>query len=53
MQFHGVNIVPKIAPYLPSDKGFDPDTSLTDDDITNLVDWGFNFVRLGVMWEAV
>jgi hypothetical protein len=26
---------------------------LTDGDIDNLVDWGFNLVRLGVMWEAV
>lgn len=26
---------------------------MTDGDIDNLVNWGFNFVRLGVMWEAV
>jgi len=26
---------------------------LTDQDIDDLVDWGFNLVRLGVMWEAV
>jgi len=26
---------------------------LNDADIKNLTDWGFNFVRLGVMWEAV
>jgi len=32
---------------------FDPQDSLTDQDIDNLVEWGFNFVRLGVMWEAV
>ena len=26
---------------------------MTDRDIDDLVKWGFNFVRLGVMWEAV
>ena len=26
---------------------------MTDKDIQDLKDWGFNFVRLGVMWEAV
>lgn len=26
---------------------------MTEKDIDNLVEWGFNFVRLGVMWEAV
>jgi endoglycosylceramidase len=26
---------------------------LNADDIENMVKWGFNFVRLGVMWEAV
>ena len=30
-----------------------PQLSLTDEDIDNLVRWGFNLVRLGVMWEAV
>jgi hypothetical protein len=27
--------------------------SLTDSEIDDLVRWGFNLVRLGVMWEAV
>ena len=26
---------------------------MNDGDIENLVSWGLNFVRLGVMWEAV
>lgn len=26
---------------------------MTDKDIQNLKKWGFNHVRLGVMWEAV
>ena len=32
--FHGVNIVYKVHPYLPTrDQGFDPQLSLTDDEI--------------------
>ena len=51
--FHGVNVVYKVDPYIPSDGAFDPATSLNDEDIVDLVKWGFNFVRLGVMWEGV
>ena len=52
--FHGVNVVYKVDPYLPSTEGaFDAHDSLNDQDIQNLKEWGFNFVRLGVMWEAV
>ena len=51
--FHGVNVVYKVPPYIPSTGAFDPYDSLNDEDIANLVKWGFNFVRLGVMWEAV
>jgi hypothetical protein len=51
--FHGVNIVYKVDPYLPSREKFDPQLSLTDAELDDLVKWGFNFVRLGVMWEAV
>lgn len=51
---HGVNVVYKIAPYIPTNNStFDPQYSLNDEDIENMVEWGFNFVRLGVMWEAV
>ena len=32
---------------------FDAQDSLTTEDIENLKKWGMNFVRLGVMWEAV
>ena len=38
---------------MPDEQVFDAQNSLTDEDIDNLVGWGFNFVRLGVMWEAV
>jgi endoglycosylceramidase len=51
--FHGVNVVYKIAPYIPERQAFDAQNSLNDQDIDDLVSWGFNFVRLGVMWEAV
>ena len=51
--FHGVNMVYKIPPYIPSNGKFDPLFSLNDQEIDNLKGWGFNFVRLGVMWEAV
>jgi endoglycosylceramidase len=50
---HGVNVVYKQDPYIPSSNSFDPQLSLTDAEITQLKEWGFNFVRLGVMWEAV
>lgn len=51
--FHGVNVVVKVYPFLPNLTEFDPQFSLAPQDITNLKEWGFNFVRLGVMWEAV
>ncbi|TNV80334.1 hypothetical protein FGO68_gene8931 [Halteria grandinella] len=51
--FHGVNMVYKVPPYIPQGSNFDPELSVTDQDIEDLVRWGFNFVRLGVMWEAV
>ena len=51
--FHGVNVVYKVAPYIPDDQTFDSQNSMTDKDIDDLVSWGFNLVRLGVMWESV
>ena len=51
--FHGVNIVYKVHPYIPQRDEFEPQLSLTDAEIDDLIKWGFNFVRLGVMWEAV
>ena len=50
---HGVNVVYKVPPYIPDTQSFDSQKSLTAEDIANLKKWGFNFVRLGVMWEAV
>lgn len=51
--FHGVNVVYKVDPYIPSNGAFDSQNSLNDEDIQLLKKWGMNFVRLGVMWEAV
>ena len=34
--FHGVNVVYKVPPYIPDMETFDPETSLTDQDIDNL-----------------
>ena len=51
--FHGVNAVYKVAPFIPSDGAFDAQNSINDQDIANLKSWGFNLMRLGVMWEAV
>ena len=53
INLHGVNVLYKVDPYLPSTEEFNPETSLNDEDIANLVKWGMNFVRLSVMWEAV
>ena len=51
--FHGVNIVYKQDPYLPDEENYSPNESLTESDIEDLYNWGFNIVRLGVIWEAV
>ena len=50
---HGVNVVPKVAPYIPITDKFDPQLSLNQKDMEDLAAWGMNFIRLGVMWEAV
>ena len=50
--FHGVNAVYKVDPWLPSIDGWDTNSTLSRDDAKNLSDWGFNVVRLGVMWPG-
>lgn len=50
---HGVNAVYKVAPWYPATTGFDSTTTLSDTDSQNLHNWGFNVVRLGVMWPGV
>jgi endoglycosylceramidase len=51
--FHGVNAVVKLPPYIPITDRFDPAMSISAQDIAYMTEWGFNFIRLGVMWEAV
>jgi hypothetical protein len=52
--FHGVNAVFKEPPYLPfMDGPFCAENSLNEEDADNLLSWGFNVVRLGVMWPGV
>jgi len=50
---HGVNVIYKIWPFIPSQGKFDAQNSLNTEDMVNLQKWGVNLVRLGVMWEAV
>jgi endoglycosylceramidase len=50
---HGVNAVYKVAPYMPDLEHEDPQLGFTDADVDDLLAWGINHVRLGVMWEAV
>jgi len=51
--FHGVNAVMKVSPWVPQAEGFDKDNSLSAIDAKNLRSWGFNVVRLGVMWPGL
>ena len=52
--FHGFNVVYKIPPYVPPElDSFDPALSFCEEDMDNLQKWGFNFIRLGVMWPGV
>eukprot|EP00929_Paragymnodinium_shiwhaense_P109254 TRINITY_DN7563_c0_g1_i1.p1 TRINITY_DN7563_c0_g1~~TRINITY_DN7563_c0_g1_i1.p1 ORF type:complete len:554 (+),score=122.00 TRINITY_DN7563_c0_g1_i1:81-1742(+) len=51
--FHGVNVVYKQAPWLPSEGASDFRYSLNDDDAALLRKWGFNVVRFGLMWEGL
>lgn len=51
--FHGVNAVYKVPPYHPDLEQWGPQTSMTERDVDDLAEWGFNFVRLGTMWPGV
>jgi len=50
------NVVEKVFPFIPVTEGpgcmSQFNQALCDDDIDNLVSWGFNAVRLGVMWQG-
>jgi len=51
--FHGVNAVYKIPPYIPTPTGWDTVNTLSEKDAEDLQNWGFNVVRLGVMWPGL
>jgi len=51
--FHGVNVVYKLPPFLPNLTHFDPQNSLTNDDLSNLHQWGFNVIRFYTSWMGV
>jgi len=51
--FHGVNVVQKSFPWHPSLGEFNQYHSLNAEDMANLKSWGFNAVRLGMMWPGV
>ncbi|CAF3794333.1 unnamed protein product [Adineta steineri] len=51
--FHGVNVVYKLPPFLPNLTDFDPQNSLTNDDLNNLHQWGFNVIRFYTSWMGV
>lgn len=51
--FHGVNSVYKIPPWHPGLSSFNTYDSLVDKDMQDLQTWGFNVIRLGVMWPGV
>ncbi len=40
-------------PFHPTISDFDPFLSFGEQDVVNLAEWGFNAVRLGVMWPGV
>jgi endoglycosylceramidase len=50
--FHGLNIMFKIPPYIPDTKNWNIKTSLTEKDMKYIQSWGYNVVRLGVMWAG-
>lgn len=51
--FHGVNVVYKKEPWFPPSDKFDTTDSLDNTTMDLLRAWGFNVVRLGVMWPGV
>jgi endoglycosylceramidase len=51
--FHGPNVVVKIPPYSPVTERFDVEMSFSEDDMKLLKSWGFNGIRLAVMWPGV
>lgn len=53
IRFHGTNIVVKVPPYIPRTDSYDPEWSFCEEDMLKLKQWGFNGIRLGMMWAGV
>ena len=51
--FHGVNVVYKEKPWYPELKVFNYQYSYCEEDMKLLKNWGFNAIRLGIMWPGV
>jgi len=51
--FHGMNVVYKEAPWYPPAESSDLQSSLDAHTMDLMRKWGFNVVRLGVMWPGV
>ncbi len=50
---HLFPLISKGFPYHPPTVGFDPDVTFGPEDIKILRKYGFNVVRLGMMWPGV
>ncbi len=48
--YHGVNAIYKKYPFIPTYDKFHPNNSLCEEDMNNLKNWGFNFIRFYVPW---
>ena len=50
--FHGLNVFFKQPPVVPSTEEWDVETSFSAQDAVDLRRWGFNLIRLGVLWQG-
>ena len=50
--FHGLNVIFKQPPFVPSTEEWDVETSFSAQDAADLRRWGFNLIRLGVLWQG-
>lgn len=53
LRIHGTNVVVKVPPYIPRIDAYDPEWSFSEEDMVNCTKWGFNGIRLGMMWAGV
>eukprot|EP00965_Chrysotila_dentata_P250261 6209352-Pleurochrysis_carterae.AAC.1 len=50
--FHGLNVIFKTPPFVPETEKWDWETSFSEQDAADLERWGFNVIRLGVLWSG-